>query len=59
MTQTQPLSFIQKLRAKHQARAQDAAESGVIPNAFSDDPAFLNLVTVFSGKSAVGNPLDE
>ncbi len=50
MTQTHPLSFIQKLRAEHQARAHDAALSGVIPNAFSDDPAFLDLVTVFSEK---------
>ena len=47
-THTAPLNFIQGLRERHQARAQAAARTGVIPEAFADDPAFLNLVATFS-----------
>ena len=51
MTHTTPLNFIQQLRERHQARAQAAALSGVIPEAFADDPAFLDLVATFSEAS--------
>ena len=51
MTQTKTLTFIQQLRQRHQAQAKAAAVSGVIPEAFADDPAFLNLVANFSEKS--------
>ena len=53
MTQTKTLTFIQRLREKHQALAKEAARSGVIPAAFADDPAFHNLVATFLDKSSV------
>ena len=49
MTQTKTLSFLAKLREKHQALAKAAAVSGIIPPSFSDDPTFADLVTSFSG----------
>lgn len=53
MTQIKTLSFIQQLRERHQAQARAAALSGVIPEAFADDPAFHDLVSTFSEKSPV------
>ncbi len=51
MTQTKTPDLIQQLREAHQARAEEAALTGVIPEAFADDPAFHNLVATFSEKS--------
>ena len=53
MTQTKTPTFIQQLRERHQALAKAAALSGVIPEAFADDPAFHNLVSTFLEKSPV------
>lgn len=36
---------IDKLRAEHQAQAKLAAESGLVPKAFSGDPTFVELVS--------------
>ena len=51
MTQTKTPSFIQQLREKHQALARAAAVTGVTPEGFADDPAFLDLVANFSKKT--------
>ncbi len=44
MAQTKTLSKVQQLRESHQALAKSAAESGVTPPAFEDDPTFRDLV---------------
>ena len=55
MTQPKTLTLIQKLREKHQALAEASARSGVIPDPFSDDPAFLNLMASFKTKPLQAN----
>ena len=44
MAQTKTPSKVQQLRESHQALAKSAAESGVTPPAFEDDPTFRDLV---------------
>lgn len=37
-------SEIDRLRLQHQAAAEEAARSGIIPLQFKDDPTFVQLI---------------